>query len=161
MDQTGKTVQESQAVMTQLVLPTDTNRLGNLLGGQLMHWIDLVAAIAAARHARRICVTAAVDELNFLHPVKEGDVVTLHASVNRVFTTSMEVGVKVFSEDLLTGIVRHANTAYLTFVAIDENRRPIPSPPLVPQSPDEERRYCEAMLRRENRLRHRISINKS
>lgn len=154
-------MKESQAVMTQLVLPTDTNRLGNLLGGQLMHWIDLVAAIAAARHARRICVTAAVDELNFIHPVKEGEVVTLHASVNRVFTTSMEVGVKVFLEDLLTGNVRHANSAYLTFVAIDENRRPVPSPPVVPHTPDEERRYSQALLRRENRLRHRLSINKN
>jgi acyl-CoA hydrolase len=160
MEQTEKAPKDSQAVMTQLVLPTDTNRLGNLLGGQLMHWIDLVAAIAAARHARRICVTAAVDELNFIHPVKEGEVIILHASVNRVFKTSMEVGVKVFSEDLLTGDVRHANSAYLTFVAIDEHRRPVPVPPVVPQTADEQRRFDQAQLRRENRLRHRISINK-
>ena len=160
MSDAAKKVQESQSVMTQLVLPTDTNRLGNLLGGQLMHWIDLVAAIAAARHTRRICVTAAVDELNFIYPVKEGEVVTLQASVNRVFTSSMEVGVKVFSEDLLTGTVRHANSAYLTFVAIDENLRPVHSPAIVPETREEERRFAEALLRRENRLRHRASINK-
>ena len=103
--------------MTQLVLPNDTNQLGNLLGGQLMHWMDLVAAIAASRHSRRVCVTASVDELNFLHPIKLGEVVTLFASVNRVFKTSMEVGVKVLSENMMTGVIRHANTAYLTFVA--------------------------------------------
>src|SRR5512141_589014 len=100
-----------QAGMTQLVLPNDTNRLGNLLGGQLMHWIDLAAAIAASRHTRRICVTASVDELNFLHPIKQGEVVILRASVNRVFRTSMEVGVKVLRENLLTGKVLHANSA--------------------------------------------------
>ena len=103
-----------QASMTQLVLPNDTNQLGNLLGGQLMHWIDLVAAIAAARHSHNVCVTASVDDLNFLHPIKIGEVVTLLASVNRVFRTSMEIGVKVHSENLLTGKLKHANTAYLT-----------------------------------------------
>jgi acyl-CoA hydrolase len=160
MTDAAKKVQESQSVMMQLVLPTDTNRLGNLQGGQLMHWIDLVAAIAAARHTRRICVTAAVDELNFIYPVREGEVVTLQASVNRVFASSMEVGVKVFSEDLLTGTVRHANSAYLTFVAIDENLRPVHAPAIVPETREEERRFAEALLRRENRLRHRASINK-
>jgi len=148
-------VRQSQVEMTQLVLPNDTNQLGNLLGGQLMHWIDLAAAIAAARHAKRICVTASVDDLNFIHPIKTGEVVMLRASVNRAFNTSMEVGVKVLSENLLTGEVRHANTAYLTFVAIDENGNPVPSPGVRPESEDELRRFADALRRREERLQRR------
>ncbi|MDE3056451.1 MAG: acyl-CoA thioesterase [Bacteroidota bacterium] len=141
--------------MTQLVLPNDTNRLGNLLGGQLMHWIDLAAAIAASRHSKRVCVTASVDELNFLHPIRAGEVVILKASVNRVFRTSMEVGVKVFSENLLTGAVQHANSAYLTFVSIDDNGNPVSSLPVEPEDKEEIRRYEEALQRREDRLRRR------
>jgi len=90
--------------MTEMVLPNHTNRLGNLLGGQLMHWMDICAAIAAFRHTNKVCVTASVDELNFLHPIKEGEVVILHGSVNRAFRTSVEVGVKVTAENLLTAI---------------------------------------------------------
>jgi len=150
-----------QAGMTQLVLPNDTNQLGNLLGGQLMHWIDLVAAIAAARHSHRICVTASVDDLNFLHPIKIGEVVTLLASVNRVFRTSMEVGVKVLSENLLTGNVKHANTAYLTFVALDENGLPMQVPQIKFETEEEERRFQDAMSRRELRLARRKKILKS
>jgi acyl-CoA hydrolase len=110
-----------------------------------MHWIDLVAAIAAARHAQRVCVTASVDDLNFLHPIKIGEVVTLMASVNRVFRTSMEVGVKVLSENLLTGTVKHANTAYLTFVALDQNGTPmsVPQVTLVPAK----RNFADLMMR--------------
>ena len=147
-----------QASMTQMVLPNDTNPLGNLLGGQLMHWIDLVAAIAAARHAKHICVTASVDELNFLQPIRSGQVVTLLASVNRVFTTSMEVGVKVLSEDLLTGDIRHANTAYLTFVALDRDGRPVRVPPVGRETETEERRYRAASVRREERLKRREKL---
>lgn len=146
--------------MTQLVLPNDANRLGNLLGGQLMHWIDLAAAIAASRHSKRICVTASVDNLNFIHPVKAGEVVILRASVNRVFRTSMEVGVKVLSENLLTGHVQHANSAYLTFVSIDDDGNPIESPRLRPESADEVRRFADALRRREERLRRRSNIIK-
>jgi acyl-CoA hydrolase len=160
MDGANKTVKESQVIMTQLVLPNDTNRLGNLLGGQLMHWADLAAAIAAARHSRRICVTASVDDINFIHPVKAGDVLILRASVNRVFTTSMEVGVKIFSEDLLTGEEQHANSAYLTFVAIDNSHRPVVVLPVVPETEDEQRRFREALQRREDRLRRRAAIHK-
>jgi len=149
------TVKHSQVEMTQLVLPNDTNQLGNLLGGQLMHWIDLAAAIAASRHSKRVCVTASVDELNFIHPIKQGEVVILLASVNRVFRTSMEVGVRVLSENLLTGKVQHANSAYLTFVSIDESGTPVESPRLGPESKDEQRRYDDALRRREDRLRRR------
>lgn len=144
--------------MTQLVLPNDTNQLGNLLGGQLMHWIDLVAAIASARHSRRVCVTASVDELNFLHPIKTGEVVSLLASINRVFRTSMEVGVKVISENLLSGKVQHANTAYLTFVALDENGNPTTVPQIDAETEEERRRFDDALTRREQRLVRRKKL---
>lgn len=147
-----------QASMTQLVLPNDTNQLGNLLGGQLMHWIDLVAAIASARHSHHICVTASVDDLNFLHPIKTGEVVMLTASVNRVFRTSMEVGVKVLSENLLTGTVKHANTAYLTFVALDGNGSPMQVPQVTVATEEEQRRFDDALHRRELRLSRRKKI---
>lgn len=147
-----------QANMTQLVLPNDTNQLGNLLGGQLMHWIDLVAAIASARHSQHICVTASVDDLNFIHPIKIGEVVTLLASVNRVFRTSMEVGVKVLSENLLTRSVKHANTAYLTFVALGEDGRPMQIPQVSFTTDEEQRRFDDALQRRELRLARRKKI---
>lgn len=142
--------------MTQLVLPDETNMLGHLLGGQLMHWIDLVAAIAAMRHSKRVCVTASVDEINFIHPVKQGEVVTLLASVNRVFTTSMEVGVTVAAENILTGTMHHTNSAYLTFVAIDEDGVPVRVEPIVYEDETEKRRFTEALQRRELRLKRRI-----
>ena len=158
MSDTALSVKNSQVEMTQLVLPNDTNQLGNLLGGQLMHWIDLAAAIAAARHSRRVCVTASVDELNFIHPIKQGEVVILRASVNRVFRTSMEVGVKVLSENLLTGKVQHANTAYLTFVSIDDSGQPVASPRLQPEGEQEQRRHEDALRRREERLKRRSRV---
>jgi acyl-CoA hydrolase len=151
----AKSVRNSQVEMTEMVLPNHTNRLGNLLGGQLMHWIDICAAIASFRHTNRVCVTASVDNLNFLHPIKEGEVVILQGSVNRAFRTSVEVGVKVTSENLLTGARKHANTAYLTFVAIDDHGQPVPVPPVRPTSSIERRRYNEAARRREDRLAHR------
>lgn len=151
----AKTVRASQVEMTEMVLPNHTNRLGNLLGGQLMHWIDICAAIAAFRHTNRVCVTASVDNLNFLHPIKEGEVVILQGSINRAFRTSVEVGVKVTSENLLTGARKHANTAYLTFVAIDDHGQPVPVPPVRPSTPAEKRRYSDAARRRKNRLAHR------
>lgn len=146
--------------MTQLVLPNDTNQLGNLLGGQVMHWIDLVAAIAAARHSQRVCVTASVDELNFIHPIKLGEVVTLLASVNRVFKTSMEVGVKVLSENMLTGTIRHANTAYLTFVALDQNGAPTQVPQIQIETEQEQRRFDNALTRRDERLVRRKKLHR-
>lgn len=145
-------VKDSVITMTELVLPNHTNQLGNLLGGQLMHWIDICAALASSKHAHRICVTASVDRIDFHHPIKLGDVVTITASVNRVFNTSMEVGVKVISENHSKGNKQHANSAYLTFVGVDENLRPVKSPEIIPESEEEIRRYDEALDRREQRL---------
>jgi acyl-CoA hydrolase len=150
-----QTVKTSQVEMVQLVLPNDTNRMGNLLGGRLMHWLDIAAAIAASRHTHQLCVTASVDELNFHNPVKQGEVVLLQASVNRVFTTSLEVGVRVTKENLFTGERKHTNSAYLTFVAIDENGKPAIAPPVHPVSAVEKRRYRDAARRRQSRLQHR------
>ncbi len=150
-----RTVKESQVEMTEMVLPNDTNRLGNLLGGRLMHLIDIAAAIAASRHSHRVCVTASVDELHFLQPIKQGEVVILQASVNRVFHTSLEVGVRVTKENLLTGEKRHANSAYLTFVAIDDDGKPVPIAPIRAVTKEEKRRFADAARRRELRLTHR------
>ena len=151
-----KKVSDSTVTMTELVLPHHTNQLGNLLGGQLMHWIDICAALASAKHSQRVCVTASVDHIDFRHPVKLGNVVTLIASVNRAFKTSMEVGVKVFAESYLEGKKIHSNTAYLTFVSVDEKSRPVETFEIVPESDDEKRRFEEALQRRENRLSNNI-----
>ncbi len=148
-------VSDSQVITTQLVLPNDTNQLGNLLGGTLMHWIDIAAAICAQQHSGRVCVTASVDELNFHYPIRLGEIVTLRASVNRVFTTSMEVGVQVTAHGQGGNPSRRSNTAYLTFVAIDDHGTPVLVPPVMPQSDDEKRRFDEALERRQLRLRHR------
>jgi acyl-CoA hydrolase len=153
----ARRVRDSQVITTQLVLPNDTNELGNLLGGTLMHWIDIAAAIAAQRHADRVCVTASVDEINFHHPIRLGDVVTLQASVNRAFRTSMEIGVVVTAESRSGHDSRRANNAYLTFVAIDESGKPVVVPASLPESQDEIRRFDEALVRRERRLAHRSS----
>ncbi len=150
-----RSVKESQVEMTQLVLPNDTNQLGNLLGGRLMEWMDIAAAIAAQRHSNRICVTAGVDELAFHHPIRLGEVVTLLASVNRAFGTSMEVGVNVSAENQLTRVRRTTNTAYFTFVAVDDHAHPVQVSPIVPQTTVEKRRYTNALQRRQLRLGRR------
>src|SRR5262245_12222022 len=150
-----KTVRLSQVHMTELVLPNDANQLGNLHGGRLMHWIDIASSIAAQRHSGRVCVTASVDELNFHLPIRLGEVVTLKASVNRAFRTSMEVGVLVTAQGLQQHVPRRANNAYLTFVAIDENGRPAMVDQIIPETPDEKRRYEAALARREQRLARR------
>jgi acyl-CoA hydrolase len=155
LNQTPRRCKDSLVEMTEMVLPNDANRLGNLLGGRLMHMIDIAAAIAASRHTNRVCVTASVDELHFHHPIKIGEVVILQASVNRAFHTSLEVGVRVTKEDLLTGNRTYTNSAYLTFVAIDEEGRPVPVPPIKPQTKEEQRRYRDAARRRQQRLLHR------
>jgi acyl-CoA hydrolase len=154
-------VAASQVEMTQLVLPNDTNQLGNLLGGRLMEWIDIAAAVCAQRHSNRICVTAAVDNLVFHQPIKLGEVVTLRASVNRVFGTSMEVGVQVQAENQLTGERKTSNTAYLTFVAVDGYNNPVKVAPITPQSTMEKRRFREALARRTLRLQGRRSRAKT
>jgi acyl-CoA hydrolase len=153
----GQAVKLSQVFMTELVLPNDTNQLGNLLGGRLMHWIDIAAAIAAQRHAGRVCVTASVDELDFHTPIRLGEIVTLQASVNRAFRTSMEVGVLVTAQGLGSSGIRRANNAYLTFVSLDEHGRPALVPPVITESADERRRFDEALERRNVRLQKRQS----
>lgn len=152
----AKKISDSQIIMTELVLPNHTNQLGNLFGGQLMQWIDICAALSAAKHTNRICVTASVDRVDFHHPIKLGDAVTLIASVNRVFNTSMEVGVKVFAQNFRSGAKVHTNTAYLTYVSVDGSGRPVPANQAIPETDDEKRRYDEALKRRENRLKDRI-----
>ncbi len=145
-------VKDSHALMTELVLPNDTNQLGVLLGGRLMHWIDIVAAISARRHSGYVCVTASVDKIEFHHPIRLGEVVTLRACVNRAFRTSMEVGVRVTAEGLRPFSRQTANEAFLTFVAVDELGRPAPVPPIVPETEEEKKNYDEALSRREIRL---------
>lgn len=150
-----KTVRQSHVVTTQLVLPNDTNQLGNLLGGTLMHWIDIAAAISSQRHSNRVCVTASVDELIFHQPIRLGEIVTLQASVNRVFRSSMEVGVLVTAQGSGGKVSRRANTAYLTFVALDEEGNPVPVPAIHPESDVEQKRFQQALVRRKRRLDHR------
>ena len=152
---TKRFVKDSHVEMTQLVLPNDTNQLGNLLGGRLMEWMDIAAAVSAQRHSNYICVTAAFDNSAFHQPIKLGEVVILRASVNRTFRTSMEVGVQVTAENQLTGERKTANTAYLTFVAVDAKNKPVEVPPIIPQTAVEKRRYKEALERRELRLEKR------
>ena len=153
---TVRTVASTQSEMTEIVLPNDTNMLGNLLGGRLMHFIDLTGAMAAYRHARTPVVTAAMDHIDFIQPVRLGDLVTLRSSVNRAFTHSMEVGVKVWAENTRTGSVAHVASAYLVFVAVDEHGRLQKVPQLKPETLDEMRRYEDAMRRREHREREAV-----
>jgi acyl-CoA hydrolase len=144
-------VRESISEMTEIVLPNDANPLNALLGGRLMHWIDLAGAMAAHRHSRTYVVTASIDHLDFLVPVRVGDFVILRSSVNRVFHTSMEVGVKVWVENYRAEESRHVSSAYLTFVAIDAAGNRMAVPPVVPETEDEKRRYDGAARRREIR----------
>ena len=148
-----RTVSESRSEMTELILPNDTNTLGNLLGGRLMHFIDLVGAMAAYRHTRTHVVTAAMDHIDFIQPVHVGDLLNLKSSVNRAFSKSVEVGVKVWAEDTRAGEYRHVASAYLVFVAIDKDGNAVRVPELLPETPDEQRRYEGALRRRENRER--------
>jgi acyl-CoA hydrolase len=144
-------VADSQSEMTEIILPNDTNTLGNMLGGRLMHFIDLTGAMAAYRHSRTHIVTAAMDHIDFIQPVHVGDLLNLRSSVNRAFSTSMEVGVKVWVENPQTGVLLHVASAYLVFVAIDQNGRRVRVPELEPVTADEQRRYTDALLRREHR----------
>lgn len=120
-----------------------------------MHWIDICAALSAAKHNQRVCVTASVDRIDFHHPIRLGDAVTLTSTINRVFKTSMEVGVKVYAQNFREGTKIHTNTAYLTFVSVDSNGKPVDGIEGIPESEDEKRRYDEALKRRENRLKDR------
>jgi acyl-CoA hydrolase len=144
-------VSDSQSEMNEIVLPNDANPLGALLGGRLMHWIDLAGALAAHRHSRNYVVTASIDHLDFWTPVHVGDLVVLRSSVNRVFTTSMEVGVKVWVENYLADESKHVSSAYLTFVAVDAAGRHLKVPPVIPETDEQRRRYDDAGRRRELR----------
>jgi acyl-CoA hydrolase len=137
--------------MTEIILPNDTNTLGNLLGGRLMHFIDLTGAMAAYRHSRTHVVTAAMDHIDFIRPVRLGDLLTLKSSVNRAFSTSMEVGVKVWAENTQTATIAHVASAYLVFVAIDQQGRRQKVPQVLPETPDQLRRFEGALRRREHR----------
>ncbi len=147
-----KAVTESESEYSELALPNDANALGDVLGGKVMHLVDLAGAMAAMRHARCPVVTASVDHMSFLYPVHIGQLILLRSAVNRVFRTSMEVGVKVMVEDLMTGQRRHTSSAYLTFVALDEQGKPREIAPVVPENDEQRRRYEEAGQRRESRL---------
>jgi acyl-CoA hydrolase len=146
-----KPVAGSASEMVQYVLPNDANPLGALLGGRLMHWIDLAGALAAHRHSRSYVVTASIDHLDFLVPGRVGDLMILQSSVNRVFRTSLEVGVKVSVEHYLSNERSHVSSAYLTFVAVDRHGRKLQVPPVLPETEDEKRRYDDAGRRREIR----------
>lgn len=144
-----KTAAETLAVMTEIVLPNDTNTLGNLMGGRLLHWLDICAAISAHRCSNRIVVTASVNNVSFAHPIKLGDIVTLESKVSRSFTTSMEVVIDVFVEDHRTGEKTKCNEAIYTFVAVDQMGSPINVPQVVPESEQEKSRYDAAQRRKE------------
>ena len=151
-------VSESISEMAEIVLPNDANPLNALLGGRLMHWIDLAGAMAAHRHSRAYVVTASIDHLDFLVPVRVGDFVILRSSVNRVFHTSMEVGVKVWVENYRAESTHHVSSAYLTFVAIDAAGNKIVVPQVIPETEEEKRRYEGAARRRE--IRRKESVQK-
>jgi acyl-CoA hydrolase len=148
----AKKVSESRSELSELALPNDANGLGHLLGGKLMHLMDICGALAAARHARAHVVTASFDHMSFLAPVHIGQLVLLYSSVNRAFRTSMEVGVKAWVEDLRSGERKHVASAYLTFVALDETQKPAPVPAVIPETEEDKRRYEQAGRRRAYRL---------
>jgi len=147
-----RTVRASQSQMAEVIFPNDANPLGNLMGGRLMQLIDVAGAMAAHRHSRSYVVTASMDHLDFLAPVAVGDLLVLKSSVNRAFKTSMEIGVKCWVENYITGQTRHISSAYLTFVAVDLEGSRLPVPPVIPETPEEQRRYDGAGRRREHRM---------
>lgn len=149
----AKTPEESVVEMTELVIPNDTNLLGNLLGGKLMHWIDIAGAMAASRHSNRTVATVALDSLDFRHPIHMGELIILKAKLTWVGRTSMEVTVNAYGENTKTGVVTHTNKAYLTFVALDDDGRPTAVPPLIPTTEEEKKDFLEAEARREERLK--------
>jgi acyl-CoA hydrolase len=151
----GKSVSSSEVVMTQLVLPSHINAMDTIFGGQVMCWIDIAAAIAGQRHSNKAVVTASIDQLNFIAPIKKGWIVNLKASVNFTSRTSMEVGVRVEAENPLTSERFHTASAYLTFVALDSYGKPTEIPPLNLSNETEKRRFEAAKRRREQRLQNR------
>jgi uncharacterized protein (TIGR00369 family) len=155
----SRSVSGSTVTLTQMMEVTDANVAGNVHGGVIMRLVDTAAALAAIKHSGGLALTVGIDEMTFLEPVHIGEVVVLKASVNDVGRTSMECGVRVEAEDPLTGTVRHVNSAYLVFVAVDDEGKPRPVPPLVAETEDERRRQREAKLRRERRIVHKEAID--
>jgi len=149
----GRAPSESTVTTTHIVLPSHTNALGTIFGGTVMSWIDVAAAIAAGKHARKVVVTASIDALHFSAPIRLGDVVHIQAMVNYSARTSMEVGVRVDAENPRTGEIRRTVTAYTTFVALGDNGRPTEVPPVLPSTPEEKRRFDAAQRRRETRVK--------
>jgi acyl-CoA hydrolase len=147
-----KYVRESQATMTEMVLPNDTNTLNNLMGGKLMHWMDIVAAISAQRHCNNIVVTASVDNISFKNPIALGNVVTLNAQITRAFTTSMEIFLEVYAEDIPANSKLLTHRAFFTFVAVDKSGRPVKVPEVTPVGKEEEELFQGALRRRQLRL---------
>jgi acyl-CoA hydrolase len=147
----SRKVAESQAERSEIIFPADSNALGNLFGGRLMQFIDLVGAVAAVRHCRAIVVTASMDHLDFVAPVHMGDLLILKASVNRAFRTSMEVGVRAMVEDARAGTLRHVSSAYLTYVAVDSEGNRVPVPCVIAETEHQKRRFADAARRREMR----------
>lgn len=153
---TVRTPRDSQSEYSEICLPNHTNLLGNMLGGHVMHLVDLCGAVAGMRHARTTVVTASIDQMTFLHPISLGDLVLFKSRVNRVYRTSMEVGVKVWVENLQTGRTRHTSSAYLTFVGVDASGNRVLLPPVVPETPDDQRRFDQAGERRAYRLASKV-----
>ncbi|MDX2001253.1 MAG: acyl-CoA thioesterase [Chitinophagales bacterium] len=149
---TAKFPKESETVMTEIVLPNDTNALHNLRGGKILHWMDIASAIAAGKHAQSVVVTVSVDNVSFENPIKLGDVVTIRAKVTRVFKTSIETYIEVTAENLPTKTKYKCNTAYYTFVALNSNGKPMEAPQVTPETDEEKEHYSGAMRRRELRL---------
>lgn len=156
-----RTVAETQHETAQLMMPQHANVLGHVFGGVMLSMMDTTAAVSAIRHARKACVTVSVDRVDFREPIHVGDLVIMKSSVNFVGKTSMEVGVRVESENLVTGVRRHTNSCYLTFVAIDRNGKSSPVPAVRPETADETRRFEAAKERREVRLKERIAESKA
>ncbi|MEO5980467.1 MAG: acyl-CoA thioesterase [Chryseolinea sp.] len=152
MSRKKKFPRESFVSMTELVLPNDTNTLNNLMGGRLMHWMDIVSAIAAQKHANRIVVTASVDNISFKQPIRLGNVVTLKAKVTRAFSSSMEVRIDVEAEDIPANTRMESNSAFFTFVSVDQNGRPAEIPEVEPETEEERAMYDGALRRRQMRL---------
>jgi acyl-CoA hydrolase len=145
----AKPAKESLTINTEVVMPNDTNHIGNLFGGKLLQWMDITAAIAAGRHSKRVVVTANINHVSFDSPIKQNSVVTLEAKVSRAFTSSMEVFIDVYVEDRITGHKTKCNEAIFTFVAIDQHGTPLPVPPVTPETEEEQKRYDGALRRRQ------------
>ena len=151
----GRHPRESETVMSELMMPNHANIMGNVFGGVILSLVDRIAAVCAIRHAKQQCVTVSVDKVDFKEPIHVGELVTGFARVNYAGKTSMEVGVKIIAEDLISGTKRHTNSCYVTYVALDDKGRPAPVPPIEPETPDEKRRYERAAKRRASRVMDR------